>query len=214
MNPNLLLTFYIVPMVVGLLFMTPIGASMTRSLTDRYSWMKHERRRHMFGLNLVVFVGFAISVHTTWIGNKISEGGSVCASASLFSCDDVIGNPLYNTVPFIGLSWGLLGMLAFGGLFFLTRSVGQEPDALWAESYLNLGFYLTASGLLVIALLISYEIEMQKICQYCTTAHAANIVALFGFWKARRMHENGTWNDRDEETAASPTSKPSSVKVR
>jgi uncharacterized membrane protein len=214
MNANLILMLYIVPMVVGFLFMTPIGTTMTRSLTDRYSWMKHERRRHMFGLNLVVFVGFAISVHTTWIGNKISEGGSVCASASLFSCDDVIGNPLYNTDPLFGISWGMLGMLAFGGLFFLTRTVGKEPDARWAESYLNIGFYLTAAGLLVIALLVSYEIEMQKICQYCTTAHAANLVALFGFWKARQMHEHGTWNDRDEEAAATTSSKPASVKVR
>jgi len=214
MNANLILMLYIVPMVVGFLFMTPIGATMTRSLTDRYSWMKHERRRHMFGLNLVVFVGFAISVHTTWIGNKISEGGSVCASASLFSCDDVIGNPLYNTDPLFGISWGMLGMLAFGALFFLTRTVGKEPDARWAESHLNIGFYLTSAGLLVIALLVSYEIEMQKICQYCTTAHAANLVALFGFWKARQMHEHGTWNDRDEEAAATTSSKPASVKVR
>ena len=214
MNANLILMLYIVPMVVGLLFMTPIGASMTRSFTDRHSWMKHERRRHMFGWNLVVLVGFAISVHTTWIGNKISEGGSVCASASLFSCDDVIGNPLYNTDPLFGISWGMLGMLAFGGLFFLTRTVGKEPDARWAESYLNIGFYLTAAGLLVIALLVSYEIEMQKICQYCTTAHAANLIALFGFWKARQMHDHGTWNDRGDDAPTAATSPPASVKVR
>jgi len=161
-----------------------------------------------------VFVGFAISVHTTWIGNKISEGGSVCASASLFSCDDVIGNPLYNTDPLFGISWGMLGMLAFGALFFLTRTVGKEPDARWAESHLNIGFYLTSAGLLVIALLVSYEIEMQKICQYCTTAHAANLVALFGFWKARQMHDHGTWNDRGDDAPTAARSPPASVKVR
>lgn len=203
MNANLILLIYIVPMVVGLLFMTSIGTSIGRSLEHRFDWMKYERRRHLFGLNLVVLVGFAISVHTTWIGNKISEGASVCASASMFSCDDVIGNPLYNTDPLFGISWGMLGMLAFGGLLFLANSVGKEPDALWAERYLNFGFYITASGLAVIALLVSYEIEMQKICQYCTTAHAANIVALFGFWKARKMHDEGTWKDElaDETTS-------------
>lgn len=195
MNPNLILLLYIVPMVVGLLFMTSVGASIGRSLSDRFEWMKVERRRHLFGLNLVMLVGFAISVHTTWIGNKISEGGSVCASASMFSCDDVIGNPLYNTDPLFGISWGMLGMLAFGLLLFLANSVSKEPDALWAERHLDIGFYLTAGGLAVIALLVSYEIEMEKICQYCTTAHAANIVALFGFWKARKMHDEGTWND-------------------
>ncbi|RJU89257.1 MAG: hypothetical protein DWC07_06505 [Candidatus Poseidoniales archaeon] len=203
MNPNLLLLLYVVPMVIGLLFMTSIGASMGRSLSSRYEWMNIERRRHMFGLNLVLLVGFAISVHTAWIGNKISEGASVCASASLFSCDDVIGNPLYNTDPFFGIPWGMLGMITFAGLLFLSNSVSREPDALWAEQHVNFGFYITSAGLAVIALLISYEIEMEKICQYCTTAHAANIVALFGFWKVRKMHEAGTWNDDLTESVAS-----------
>ena len=36
---------------------------------------------------------------------------------------------------------------------------------------------------------------MEKICQFCTMAHIANIVCLFGFWKAGRMHEAGNWND-------------------
>ena len=28
-------------------------------------------------------------------------------------------------------------------------------------------------------------------------AHIANVVCLFGFWKAGKMHEAETWNDED-----------------
>ena len=78
---------------------------------------------------------------------------------------------------------------------FITNSVSKEPDALWAEKYLKYGMYMTAVGIPVIALLVSYEIAMEKICQFCTMAHIANVLCLFGFWRAGKMHENGTWND-------------------
>jgi uncharacterized membrane protein len=47
----------------------------------------------------------------------------------------------------------------------------------------------------VIGLLISYEIEMEKLCQFCTTAHIANIVALAGFWQLRSMHGEKAWQE-------------------
>ena len=157
--------------------------------------MIHARRRHMFGMNLVALTGFAVSVHTLWITNKISEGGNVCSSATVFSCDDVLGNAAYNTDPVFGISWGLIGMFAFGALLFITNSVSKEPDARWAERYMKYGMYMTGAGLLVIALLVSYEVQMGKICQFCTMAHIANVVALFGFWKASQMHDQGLWKD-------------------
>ena len=55
--------------------------------------------------------------------------------------------------------------------------------------------------LAVIALLVYYEIQMGKICQFCTMAHIANIVCLFGFWRAGKMHDEGTWNDITPEEA-------------
>jgi uncharacterized membrane protein len=196
MEQNLILVAYIVPVVVGLLLMTPTGASLFGSaLAGRNPLMIHPRRRHMLGMNLVSLTGFVVSVHTLWITNKISEGGNVCSSATVFSCDDVLGNAAYNTDPVFGLSWGLIGMVAFGAILFITNSVSKEPDALWAERYLNYGMYMTAAGLAVIALLVSYEVRMGKICQFCTMAHISNVVALFGFWKAGQMHDRGQWND-------------------
>jgi uncharacterized membrane protein len=150
-------------------------------------------------LNFVGLVGFVVSVHTLWISNKISEGGNVCSSATVFSCDDVLGNAAYNTDPVFGLSWGLIGMVAFGSLLFITQSVGKEPDALWAEKYLKYGMYMTGAGLGVIALLVSYEVEMGKICQFCTMAHISNVIALFGFWRATQLHDKGEWKDNASE---------------
>ena len=195
-DQNLLLIAYIVPIVFGLVLMTKAGDGLGASLSGREPLLKHARRRHMLGMNLVVLAGFVVSVHTLWISNKISEGGNVCSSATVFSCDDVLGNAQYNTDPVFGLPWGMIGMFAFGALMFITNSVSKEPDALWAEKYLKYGMYMTAFGVPIIALLISYEIAMEKICQFCTMAHIANVVCLFGFWRAGKMHEEGLWNDQ------------------
>jgi uncharacterized membrane protein len=199
MNQNLFIVAYAVPLLFGLALMTRAGDSMAEALAKRNPLMVHARRRHMLGLNFVGLVGFVVSVHTLWISNKISEGGNVCSSATVFSCDDVLGNAAYNTDPVFGLSWGLIGMVAFGSLLFITQSVGKEPDALWAEKYLKYGMYMTGAGLGVIALLVSYEIEMGKICQFCTMAHISNVIALFGFWRATQLHDKGEWKDNASE---------------
>jgi uncharacterized membrane protein len=199
MDANIILLFYIVPLLFGTLLLTSFGSTIATSLSSKWPHLESPRRQRLLGLNVVLLVGFAISVHTLWISNKISEGGAVCSSATVFSCDDVLGNIAYNTDPLFGQPWGIIGMLAFGVLMFIANSVSKEPDALWAERYSKYGMYLTLVGLPVIGLLISYEVAMGKICQYCTTAHVANIVALFGFWSIGRMHDRGEWNDDSPE---------------
>ena len=201
-DQNLILVGYAVPMLFGLLLMTKAGDGLADTLAQRNPRYAHARRRHMLGMNLVAFMGFVVSVHTLWISNKISEGANVCSTATVFSCDDVLGNSQYNVDPFFGISWGLIGMFAFGTFLFFANTVAKEPDARWAARYMKWGFYLTASGLLVIGLLISYEIQMEKICQYCTTAHVANVIAMYGFWKASKMHDAGEWKD-EEPTSSS-----------
>ena len=105
MNENIILAAYIVPLLLGTALMTNAGNALGISLSSRYPNLVHRRRRHLLGLNLVVLVGFAISVHTLWITNKISEGGAVCSSATVFSCDDVLG-----TLPtMLTLFWCVVG---------------------------------------------------------------------------------------------------------
>lgn len=194
-DQNVFLIAYIVPLVFGLSLMTKIGDGLAETLSGFNPRASFSRGRHMMGMNFAALTGFVVSVHTTWITFKISEGGNVCSSATVFSCDDVLGNAQYNVDPVFGISWGLIGMFAFGALLFITNSVSKEPDALWAESYLKYGKLMTGAGILVIALLISYEVRMGKICQFCTMAHIANVVCLFGFWRAGKLHEEGLWND-------------------
>ena len=206
-DQNIILIAYALPLLFGLALMTRAGESFSPTLTSRSPLYAFPRRLHMLGLNIAAFVGFVVSVHTLWISNKISEGGNVCSSATVFSCDDVLGNAQYNVDPFFGISWGLIGMFAFAAVLFITNAVGKEPDAIWAEPYLKYGTFMTGAGILVIALLVSYEVRMGKICQFCTMAHIANIICLFGFWKAGKMHENGSWKDEDEDSEAARNTK-------
>ena len=205
-DQNLILIAYIVPIAFGLMMMTKVGDNLAPSLTGFNPLLVHARRRHLLGLNIVALTGFVVSTHTLWITNKISEGGNICSSATVFSCDDVLGNAQYNVDPVFGISWGLIGMFAFAALLFITNAVGKEPDALWAESYLRYGMYMTGAGMFVIALLVSYEVRMEKICQFCTMAHIANVVCLFGFWRAGRMHQADGWSDEAPESSMSNTS--------
>ena len=83
---------YIVPLVFGLSLMTKIGDGLAETLSGLNPRASFSRGRHMMGMNFAALTGFVVSVHTTWITFKISEGGNVCSSATVFSCDDVLGN--------------------------------------------------------------------------------------------------------------------------
>ena len=84
MDQNLVLIGYAVPLLLGLVLISPMSQSLVSSFVERQPRLAHERRRHMLGLNLVALTGFVVSVHTLWITNKISEGGNVCSSATVF----------------------------------------------------------------------------------------------------------------------------------
>ena len=126
-DQNIILIGYAVPLLFGLALMTRLGESFSPTLTSRSPLYAFPRRRHMLGLNIVAFVGFVVSVHTLWISNKISEGGNVCSSATVFSCDDVLGNAQYNVDPIFGISWGLIGMFAFAAVLLSQMRWAKNP---------------------------------------------------------------------------------------
>ena len=98
-------------------------------------------------------------------------------------------------MPILDVPWGMVGFVTFTALLFLSYSISKEPNATWTKNFLNLGTLVTFAGLGVIGLLVSYEIEMEKLCQFCTTAHIANVVALVGFWQLRSMHGEKAWEE-------------------
>ena len=187
---NLLVAAYLLPTLFGLLLVTPFGKSAGDSLAGRFEIFSTERGRITAGLQMIVFFGFAVSAQTFWISSKISEGGNFCTSSSVFSCDDLLGNNDLNVDPLFGLSWGMLGMMTFAFLLFMVLVIKNEPDGEYTERFITFGTLITGAGILVILLLVSYEIQESKICLYCTTAHIANVAALIGFLRLRKLYDD------------------------
>ena len=194
MDSNIQLMIYLVPTLLGFFLVLPTGRVLASSLEETLPSFATERGRVLSGLILTCVAGFAVSIQTLWISSKVSEGGNFCASSTVFSCDDVIGNAAYNTDPLFGIPWGGIGAAVFCVLLYLAYSTSLEPNSTWVDNYLKLGTALTFGGFLVIGLLVSYEIQMEKICQYCTTAHIANVAAFIGFYRLMKLNESGEWN--------------------
>ena len=187
---NLLVAAYLVPTIIGFIFVSPAGEALTASLSERFRILSTERGRVTAGLQIITFFGFAVSAQTFWISSKISEGGDFCSSSTVFNCDDLIGNTDLNVDPIFGLSWGMIGMITFAFLLFMVLVIKNEPNGEYTERFINLGSIITGAGILVILLLVSYEIQESKICLYCTTAHIANIAALVGFLRLRKLYDD------------------------
>ena len=120
------------------------------------------------GLVLMCLSGLIIATHTYWIHEKITgTATSFCASDSIFSCDDVIGHETYGYAPVIGLPWGgLIGMGVFAALLYAAMMVQKEPDAPGRTRMLQMLMLLSGGGVPVILLLVSYELQIEKLCQY------------------------------------------------
>ncbi len=194
MIDDLLVAVYLIPVLFGLLLVSPYGRGIADSLAPKFEVLSSTRGKITAGLQLIVFFGFAVSTQTFWISSKISEGGDFCSSSSVFSCDDLLGNNDLNVDPLFGISWGLLGMLVFAVLLFMVLVIKNDPNGEYTERFINLGTLISGVGILVILLLISYEIQEGKICLYCTTAHIANVAALVGFLRLRKLYDdNNAW---------------------
>jgi len=186
-----------IPTLFGLLLVSPFGRSTADSLSSRFEILSTVRGQITAGLQLIVFFGFAVSAQTFWISSKISEGGNFCSASNVFSCDDLLGNNELNVDPLFGFSWGLIGMFVFAFLLFMVLVIKNEPNGQYTERFINLGALITGVGILTIMLLISYEMKEGKICLYCTTAHIANISALVGFLRLRKLYDdNSAWNEK------------------
>ncbi|MGB1954913.1 MAG: vitamin K epoxide reductase family protein [Candidatus Poseidoniaceae archaeon] len=193
MNEYAILSIHGSIILIGVILMTPFGDVLGGFLVNKWPSTATKRGRMLAGLMMVCTGGFTVSAQTLWMHNKLSEGGSVCSGSELLNCDGLIGNPDYNTVPFIGQPWGLLGMVAFCLLLWLAITVAKEPLALSTQTFLKAGLGATIAGLPVIGLLVSYEIKEGLICPFCTAAHIANVIAMVGFILLLRMYESEEW---------------------
>ena len=194
--------------LLGILIMTPLGENIARGFSSKWPSLESAQGRALAGLILVSFGGFTVSAHTLWMHNKAAEmgGGSFCSSGNVCDCASVIGNPEWNTVPFIGLAWGLLGMLAFALFMWLAITIAKEPGANWVIQNIKVGVNFGIFGLFIVLYLMYAEYDIGKICQFCTTAHVAHVVTTVGFIRVARMVESGNWNG-SEKTVEEVTAK-------
>lgn len=195
LDANTQLMFHWIPIVFGLFLMSPLGEGLGKSLSSKWSSLETVRGRTLGGLMAVMFGGFTVSTHTLWIHNKASEmgGGQFCSSDGVWDCSSVIGNPEWNTMPFIGLPWGLLGMFAFALFLWLIISISKEPTASWVTTNLSIGRNFGILGIFMIFYLIYAEYEIGKLCQYCTTAHVSHVISTFGFFRLSSMYGGSDW---------------------
>ena len=82
--------------------------------------------------------------------NKAQEmgGGSYCSAGTVCDCASVIGNPEWNTVPVLGVPWGLMGMLVFALFMWVVITMAKEPTAEWVLTNIKIGKYDEKSKIL------------------------------------------------------------------
>jgi uncharacterized membrane protein len=167
---------YIIPLLLGILLISPLREKLSfiDGLVKKYPSLENDTRKIFLGQTLIVLTGFAVSAHTLWISNKISEGGSYCSAQNIFDCDSVIGDMRYNTVPFTEIPWGLLGFLAFTVLLYFVRTLANEPHADFVEKHIQFGKLMTVGGFFIIA---------------------ANIAAFFGFNEIEKAYKSDAWRN-------------------
>ena len=195
LDANTQLMFHWIPIVFGLVLMSPFGEGLGLKMASRWPSLETTRGRTIGGMLAVMFGGFTVSAHTLWIHNKANEMGSgnFCSADGVWDCSSVIGNPDWNTMPFIGLPWGMVGMLAFALFLWLIISVAKEPTESWVLTHLKIGRNLGILGIGMIFYLIYAEYDIGKLCQYCTTAHVSHVITTFGFFRLSSMYGTKDW---------------------
>ncbi|MDP7001478.1 MAG: vitamin K epoxide reductase family protein [Candidatus Poseidoniaceae archaeon] len=212
---------HLTPVIVGAIIASPLGTKIASSLganSEKFSWLATKRDRLLGGLIMVCFGGFTVSAHTLWFHNKFHELGSSgigCSAFGIFDCASVIANDAYNSDPLFGAPWGVVGMLAFAMFGWLALTVLREPNASWVETHLKVGVGGSAVGVVIALYLVYVEIFPLEgvFCQYCTTAHIADLISLMIFFKLLSLKEGGHWLSSDEKDAENDVKKIAEIRT-
>ena len=182
------LTFFLAVMAIGGL----IASNQKISQLDEMSPM----RRRLLGLFVIEMGGLAASAWTWMIHNQLLQGGStLCAAEGVVQCGSVIGDPTYS--EFFGVPWGVVGILAFSALGWLTLAIFLDMKADWAKSYAGYAWWLSLPSIPGIAGLVIVELFLVEgaphICPYCTSVHIALIASMYLLYLIRKDIEDDNW---------------------
>ncbi len=177
---------------LGALPCFPQTNELTSKITDGWS----QTRRTLLGLNIILLAGIMASTWTMIIKRDLVATGA-SGSCTAAGCSALIGSHEWNTMPVIGLDWGLVGFIAFAALGFLALSLFYEAGEGWVRRYVDMGFYASAAGLPFVAWLVAIELFLADgapvICPFCTMAHIATVLSFVIFLALRRKHDAGEW---------------------
>lgn len=181
---------------LGVAMFTPLGATLALpALKSKWESLDTKLGQSFAGMLLICLSGFTVSAHTLWMHNKAQEmgGGSFCSAGTVCDCASVIGNADWNTVPYLGLPWGLAGMLVFALFMWVIITMAKEPTAEWVLTNIKIGTNVGILGIFVILYLMYAEFKIGKICQFCTLAHIAHVGATIGFFRLANMYGTSDW---------------------
>ena len=196
---------HLIIILLGFFITTSFGEGLAKKFSNKWPSLETEPGRLLGGMMLVAFGGFTVSAHTLWMHNKAAEmgGGSFCSAGNVCDCASVIGNAEWNTVPFLGLPWGLLGMVAFSLFLWLLITIAKEPGANWVLQNIKIGTNFGILGLFIVLYLMYAEYDIGKICQFCTTAHVAHVLVTIGFFRIANIYQSNNWS----QASSSPVEK-------
>ena len=162
-------------------------------------------RRRLLGLFVIEMGGLAASAWTWMIHNQLVTGDStLCAAEGVVQCSSVIGDPTYSTL--FGIPWGVVGILAFSALGWLTFSIFLDMKADWAKSYVDYTWWLSLPSIPGIAFLVIAELFLVEgaphICPYCTSVHIALIATMYVLYLIRKERDAGEWDTTTKRSKA------------
>jgi len=192
------LTVFLATMVIGGLIASNMKISQLEGMG--------QTRRRLLGLFVIQMSGLAASAWTWMIHNEMVTGGSqFCAAEGVVQCGSVIGDPIYS--EFMGVPWGVIGIMAFGILGWFTYSVFMDMKADWAKSYVDYAWWLSLPSIPGVAWLVIVELTLVEgaphICPYCTSVHIALIACLYLLYTIRSERDAGNWDETPQKLSKS-----------
>ena len=156
-------------------------------------------KKRILGLLVVEIGGLLSSAWTLMIHYQLATGPSnLCAAEGIVQCGSVIGDLNYSTDPFIGAPWGLIGMMAFALLGWLTLSIFLDMKAEWSQKYVDYTWWISLVGIPGIIWLVFVELVLvdgaPHICPYCTAVHISLIATIYLLHTIRLERDQGNWD--------------------
>ncbi len=184
------------PLVTFLTVMAIGGVIASNVKISQLEEMSQIRRR-LLGLFIIEMGGLAASAWTWMIHNEMITGGSqYCAAEGIVQCGSVIGDPVYSY--FFGVPWGVVGIMAFAVLGWITLAIFMDMKADWAKSYVDYAWWLSLPSIPGIIWLVIVELTLVEgaphICPYCTSVHIALIACMYILYKIRSERDAGNWD--------------------